>query len=803
VKVPAAAARWRAGVGRALRPLHPLLALGGRRLVVWGALAAALALVLDFVPLLDLLGYDFSFAIGLLAALASVDIGCGVAARARRGGDSPDAFRLGARAAALALSILILPLFLSLANALRVRNCNIGGGLAFFLLLPVASAIYGAGAGVVAGSLFVRRARLVAFALPVVSIIWTLWRLYSDPPVFALDPFGGYFPGPIYDEALRAPKVLIAYRAVNLIWIAAGLALARVLPPAMRRAPAKGRATRVAVAAVLVGAAGVLFHARGDLGFHVRHADLLKILDGERHSNRIVLRYATSTGIKPAELALAMDDLEFRYDQLRDTLGVEPRGPITIYDFPNAEMKKAVVGAASTLYAKPWTREIFVQAWTFPSNRLRHEMAHVFAGEFGDPFFGIALTVSWKGPLPVPRLASGLVEGVAEAADFTDPDGGSTTHQEAAAIIADGRGAPLADVIGAGFSTLSGPRAYTLAGSFCRFLLDTRGAERLRAVYRSAGDFAGVYGQPLSALEAEWRRFLAGQPMSAEQRARAREQFRRPAIFKKVCAREQAARVQEARGLLAAAPARAARLLESACADDPREPTLKVELAQALAAAGETARAQQLLAGAARDGDATAPIRARAASLAGALYFHEADYDNARVALREVLAAATDEGERRTAAAKLRALEDEPARRTLGRALFGDDVLGNLDPVLVFDLMLEFARLHPEDRLGPYLVGRQLATRDPLLALPHLRNACELGPAGARAGGTVAADGAALGQDFARECLRMTALAAFKIGDLQRSQTAASALRRLAADEAERLRADDFLARIAWRHSKS
>ena len=33
-----------------------MVALGGRRLLVWGALASTLALVLDFVPLFDLLG---------------------------------------------------------------------------------------------------------------------------------------------------------------------------------------------------------------------------------------------------------------------------------------------------------------------------------------------------------------------------------------------------------------------------------------------------------------------------------------------------------------------------------------------------------------------------------------------------------------------------------------------------------------------------------------------------------------------------------------------------------------------------
>jgi len=775
-------------LGGALQAVNARL---GRRALIWAALAGLLALVLDFVPLFDLLGYDFSFAMGLLMALASVDIGAGVVQMARRRGEILEVPRAFLTAATASLALLVLPLLSSLVNAARVRNCNVTGGLAFFALLPVASALYGAGAGVVAATLFQRRGRLAAFLIPIGSVAWTLWRLYVDPAVFAFDPFGGYFPGPIYDEAMRVPARLVGYRGVNLLWLSCALAITHAVTPAGAATwqARRWRRGAGALAVLLLAPSLALFAARGALRFHVRKADLLRVLDGELHSNRIVLRYPVA-GSTPADLALTMDDLEFRYDQLREILGVEPAGPITVYQFPNAETKKALVGAATTLYAKPWTREIFVQAAPFPSNRLRHEMAHVFAGAFGDRLFGVAFTIRWKGPLPVPHLASGLIEGVAEAADFTDPDGGSTTHQEAAAIVADGRAPPLASVIGAGFSALSGARAYVLAGSFCRFLYDTRGAERLRALYRSAGDFAGVYGQPLGALDAEWRRFLARQPMSAEQRARAREQFRRPAIFKKVCAREQAARVSEARGLLGPAPARAARLLMEACHDDPIEPTLKVELAQALAATGDTRRALAELGAVTRDGDATAPVRARAANVAAAIYFQLDDFDNTRGALRDVLGAATDEGERRTATAKLRALDDEPARRTLGRALFGDDVTGELDPVLAFHLIGEFARLHPDERLGPYLVGRQLATRDGRLALPYLRAALE-GPGGVP-----------LSADFQRECQRLLMLAAFRTGDLPRSGAAAEWLRANAADEAERLRASDFLARIAWRRSK-
>jgi hypothetical protein len=797
---------------RIIRLVRAGTALAGRRIWVWAGLLGALALALDFVPLFDLLGYDFAFALGLLMALASVDIGHGVVAAAaariapkgapggapqREPDGEPGVWRLVGRAAAAALGTAVLPLLISCANSLRVRNCNLGAGLAFFALLPASTAVYGAGLGALAGMALPRRAgRLVALGLPLASLGWALVRLYVDPPVFAYDPFGGYFPGPIYDEALRPPATLGWFRIANAAWLLTAISAVSLWRARRVRGGWPGRAVMFAGLLLL---SAYFWVSRGTFGFHVRQADLARLLDSERHSNRVVLRYASTAGMKPADVDLLMQDLEFRYDQLREIFGTEPRGPITVFDFPSADEKKAWVGAGGTLYAKPWKRQIFVQGEGFPARRLRHEMAHVFAGAFGDRFFGVALAWRWHGPLPLPHLASGLVEGIAEAADFTDPDGGSTTHQEAAALLHDGHAPALTELMGAGFSAVSGPRAYTVAGSFVRYLLETRGAERLRAIYATAGDFEHVYGTSLGALEDEWKRFLRTQTLSGEQRARAREQFRRPAIFRKVCAREQAARVAEARGLLGAAPARAVALLEQSSCDDPGEPTIRIDLAQALAAAGEPVRALQVLAALARNGEITAPVRARAAAVAAAVHFQRGEVDNARQSILDVLASATDEGERRLAGSKLRALADEGARRTLGRALFGDDVLGNLDPVLLFYLVSEFARLTPDEALGPYLVGRQLAFRDPAAALPVLRLACVPVVPGAEGPGP---DRQALPTDVRRECLRLAMVAAFKIRDLAQSRQAAEALRRESSEEAERLRAGDFLERIDWQRAK-
>jgi hypothetical protein len=786
-----------ASIGRGV--LHHV----GRRGFVWAGLLAVLAVVLDFVPLFDVLGYDFAFALGLAAALTGVDLGHGVVVRGRAAAATSaasEARALGQHvvtALLAALAVLVPPLLLSLANGARVRNCSLGAGLAFFGLLPVGTALFAAPAGVLAATFAPRRGRLVAWLLPVLSLAWALWRLYEGPAVFAFDPFGGYFPGPIYDEALRPTARLLHFRFVNLVWI--GTAVSVGLAAVGRgRDPRRWRRAALLVALPLVIVSGVLFAARGDLGFAIRRVDLTEALDRTLRTEHFVVHYATSAGKTPADVALEAEDYEFRYHQLEQTLGVEPAGTVTVWEFPNADVKKVLVGAGHTLYAKPWTREIFLQTERFPSSRVRHELAHVFAGAFGDRLFGVALAWRWWGPLPVPTLAMGLVEGLAEAADASDPDGTSTIHQDAAAMIADGLAPPLAAIVGAGFSAQSGARAYTLAGSFCTFLLETRGPERLRALYRSAGNFTDVYRTPLANLEDDWRRFLRGQTLTSRDKARASEQFRRPAIFKKVCARELAARLALARGLERAEPPQAVRLLEDACRDDPHEPTYRLELAQARAFAGERRAALEGLGRLAADADVTQPLHAQAASLAAEIQFHAGDFVNATVEEKRVLALSTEDGDRRLATAKLRALETPAARETLGRVLFGDELGGaGADAVLTFHLMSEYARLHPADRVGPYLLGRQLLGRAPAQALPFLRRACD---DEAPLPGRAADD--ALPPLYERECRRMVAEAAYRLGDFERARAALTLLAGEAESEAEQLRALDMRARVAWASSR-
>ena len=779
----------------------------GLRPLIWGGVLALAALALDFVPLFDLLGFDFSFALGLVAAFAAADVGHGAVTAARRAHRPVSLLSLVFSAAVAGLALLAAPLLLSLANALRVRNCNLPVGLAFYVLLPVASALVAAPAGVLVGLLVrgPRLGRVVALTVPAVSIAWALLRLYVDPPVAALDPFGGYFPGPIYDEGLRPSARLVWFRLANLTWIATAVALTGCLshggqpagagPPALawRRFSSRLTLARwLAATVVLLVGSALWFGFRAELGFHQTKHDLVRVLSRRTQSEHFVM-WSDPVGDTPAEIALVHSDLEFRYHQLRAILGSEPRAPITVYRFSSAQAKKDLVGAGGTLYAKPWMREIYVQAEHFPASRLRHELAHVFAGAFGDSLFGVSLAWRWWGPLPVPHLGTGLIEGVAEAADFGDPDGRATLHQQARAMIALGQAPSLARVMGAGFSAESGARAYVLAGSFCRFLLDRFGADKLRAAYRSAGDFEAVYGSPLAELEKSWRDFLDTQPLDARDEARAKERFRKPAIFRKVCARELAERVAEARERMGSMPEVAVRLMESVCRDDPDEPAYRLERAAALAAAGASDQALALARPMLDDETLTWPVRAQAANLIGVVEFHRGHFAETAAAVERSLALATDENEMRMAWAKRRALADAGARGTLGRALFGDGPGRVPDPALVVFLVDEFARRHPEEALGPYLVGRQLAGRDPHLALAPLAQACPLdGPALA----------VPLEPAFLKECRRLYGESAFLAGDLSLARRIYEALRDRASLQADRLRASDFLERIVWQSSQ-
>lgn len=714
---------------------------------------ALAALAMALTPLLALLGFESSLVLALLVSFASAHLGADRVWRARSAaspadGDLADArparavARLFASAWCSGLLLLALPLVILFANALRVKNCSLAAGFAWYALLPVLSAATGSAVGVAAGLAVQRRIAGSALSGSVVlgSIAWGAARFYTAPPVFGFDPFVAYFPGSLYDEELPVSAALLAARGLHLLGALAALTLAAALLDGRRlRLRLRPRAPGLAVAGALLALAWGIArdHLQPLIAPDAR--SLAATLGARIETAHVTLHYSPA-GPWARDIDLVAEDAEFRLSQVTAAFGVPPTGRIEAYLFDSAEHKRTYLGASHTQVAKPWRREIYLQHDAWPHPVIKHELAHAVAGAFGDSIFH----VSRRGL----HINVALIEGAAVAADArlerVDLD------QQVKIMRALGNQPPLDGIMGPGFLAYPSARAYTVAGSFCRFLLERRGRARFRDLYRSGGDFPAAYGASFTSLGEEWSRRIDATPLSERDQSLARERLARPGVFHKVCAHELAVRREEARDLAARGQHDGALArLASVCQDDPDDPEHTADLMDALLVARRepdaTATAERLLAHPkASDGQ-----KARALSLLGDQRLRRRDRSAADL-YRRALALPLDEGQARQLRARLLATLDSPAGSALGRYLVGDAPgprNGALD-LLQAQRVIDAA---PDRGLGHYLIGRQLAAYDrPAEARAALARARELG---------LPDDG------FTLEARRLEAIAAFREGD--------------------------------------
>jgi hypothetical protein len=772
-----------------------------RRSLVWGAILLLVSLVLALQPLFDSLGFEFAFALGLPASLAAADLGAHVVRRARlRGALSTGVAapaRLLAEAVPATLALLVPPLVVISLNALRVRQCDWLFGVQCFLYLPACGVVLGSAAGVTCGLALAPRPRLAALAAWIVvlgSIALGLWRFYAAPPIFGYDPFAGYFPGTLYDEHLDFPAAFgwaRLYQACVATLAIAGVGL-------VHHARGSGRVHRVGAVVAALAAAGAMTLAvqSGRLGFAVDADDIAAALGGVRETEHFVIHYPAGGAFERQIDAIAQEH-ELRWAQVAERLDTRPTRKIHSFYFATAADKARWMGARHTYIAKPWRHEIYVQHDDFPHATLRHEIAHVFAGEFGDPLFRVSVT--WWG-WPPARFNVGLIEGIAVAADWPAGQGGRLTpHQSVRAMKELGLLPPIRRLLQPGFFEFSPQQSYTTAGSFVYFLLERYGPAPVKAVYRaggSPGSFAAAFGKPLAALEAEWHAEIDRAPITDEDIAIARERFRRRAIFARPCPHAVAERLARAeRQARAGDAAGAVRTLERVCKDDPGEPSYKLILAAALERAGDPDRAARTYAEL-HDDDGTrtsAPLRARALWRAADLAARRGDLPGAVTLVDRALALGIDEETRRNLnIRKLAYGTDTPGTRALRAYLLPDaepHPEPGVAPAAAADPQLDLAATLPAALGGPghYLYGRALLLRARFAeAAPQLAAAARAGLADPL---------------VARENDRLLAVAAFLSGDLGVARAAAQRLAAPTQPYPVQLEGEDWLERITFKET--
>jgi tetratricopeptide (TPR) repeat protein len=766
--------------------------LVARRTWIWAALLLALSIGLAFAPLFDSLGFEWAFAMSVPASLAAADLGA-TFVRRQRPTHQLTVWSSCACAAAVAVCLLVPPLLAISLNAVRVRQCDWSFGLLCFASLPVVSALLGSAAGVVAQLWLPRRPILsaaLAWLVVLGSIVVGVVRFYRAPAIFGYDPFAGYFPGTLYDEELRLGAAFWWSRLYQVSFALAALAIAAFFrdPPRQRR--------NLAIAGVSAAATLTLYLMSGRLGFIVSAGDVADALGGRRETEHFVIHYPRGPRLDPLIDAIAAEH-EFRFAQATKRLGATPKQKIDSFYFLSADQKARWMGARNTYIAKPWRHEIYIQHEDFPHPTLRHEIAHVVAGEFGDPLFHIS--VSWLGWPPV-RFNVGMIEGIAVAADWPAGSGGRLTpHQSVRAMQELDLLPPVRALLAPGFFGFSPAQSYTTAGSFVYFLLQRYGTAKVQRLYRVGGaprEFPGIFGKSLAELETEWHAEIAQAPLAPEDLEIARERYRKRAIFGRPCPHAVAERLEQAEGELAAGkPKRAVLTLERVCKDDPGEPNYRLLLGAMLGRAGEQQLALATYQALYQD-DGTrysAPLRARALWRAAELLVRVGDREPAAVLVTRALGLAIDEDTRRHLTILRKALvapPGDPGMRALRDFLVPPETP---DPLPVTDapvpppekdpVLARAAQLPPLlGALGHYLYGRQLIARGQW----------------AEAEGELS-EAAAGGLDeplVRRENDRLLTKAAFLAGDRVGARAAATRLGDAAQPLPVRLEAEDWLERI-------
>ncbi len=482
------------------------------------------ALVCTQIPLLNYLGYEFSFFNALVAGFL-----CGFLLLARWKQHQPESdeeyWKLVGQVLSRSGLAILIPLTLITANAAFVKNCSFTQGFRLYILYVAPSVVFCVSLAALASVVATKFKKTLYVVLIGVVLAHIPFVTLTRPQIFAFNPIAGYFPGLTYDESISGELRLLVYRIGT---IAASLSLLTVSAATLRVANSKlgkrlGQKWPLRYVALSLAGftiCGGIYRISDGIGLSSSERYIAKVLGGVQITQHFNIIYPEKSvdARKLRELILLH---EYLYDQLCEEWRVSPRRAITVFLYATPKQKERLIGAATTDFTKPWLRQININLDDV-DGALKHEMVHALLAERGIPFLQVAPN-------------SGLIEGAAVASERFEYD--ESLHRLSAEIFALGLHPDVAGMFSlSGFFKSYPGVSYVLAGSFCRYLIDRYGVEKFEKLYRSS-DFEQLYGKNVDTLVAHWRSALATTYVSDYNLRKAAFLFKRSPVFGKECVR--------------------------------------------------------------------------------------------------------------------------------------------------------------------------------------------------------------------------------------------------------------------------
>jgi hypothetical protein len=492
------------------------------------------------VPLFNYLGFEFSaFTVvlaGLVGGLLTLSLWKQTDCECKT-----DVWQFVGEIAFVQCILLVIPFLISLANVLFVKNCSIGDGMVFYALTVVPGVLFSVAVAMVVGIVFEKWRKTIFIVLYILVLLHIPLVTFFRPQIFAFNPILGFFPGFTYDETLQVTQRLLIYRlatcAASGCLVTSAVWIWHIRFHRKERTDASYQSfpfIEIVILALLLPIVLVMMLFSDRLGFSSSQHYIQQKLVGNYQTTHFEIIYPAGS-VKREQIEQLGRLHEYYYSNLSHALNVQLQERIVSFLYSSPEEKGKLIGAGRTDIAKPWLRQIHMNLTDVEAG-LKHEMAHILAGEFG-----------WS-PLKISHN-SGLVEGIAVAVGddvlYDEP-----LDRAAALVFAAGVNPDMESLFSFfGFVKVNAGVSYALAGSFCKFLIDSFGIDQFKKLYLS-GDFVLTYNRTLPSLLTDWRTIVHRQQFTTDDSIKAQYFFRRSSIFGKECARVLANLNSETRELL-------------------------------------------------------------------------------------------------------------------------------------------------------------------------------------------------------------------------------------------------------------
>ncbi len=469
-------------------------------------------LLLQF-PLTNILGFEYSFVNGIVLCFFG---GMMTIIFCRKNGFYIDK-RIFPELSRAYIIFITIPFLISIIASFFIQNCSLLDGIYFYFVLTLPSLIIGVALGFISVFISTKFTKTIFVIIFFLILMIPFAEFYYNPQVYFYNPIFGYYPGTIYDETIRIDWKLIIYRILNLFYFGS---ISSFLIFNFLKGKRNSRLKKSMILFSCLMMAIIFYFLSSSFGFLSTSGSIKQELGGRLKTRHFEICYDKSISKPRIELIGLLT--EYFYENVETALQVRNNETITVFIFKDQGQKKKLMGSANADVAKPWLKQIYIEAGNYNST-LKHEIVHVLAGGFGKTPFKIAS-----------NLNPALTEGVASAIDYCS--GNYTNHYLAFLALENGYSIPLTKLFsGLSFFGQVSTLSYIYAGSFCKYLIDEFGIEKFKEFY-SGTDFEISFGRSLTNVEKTYFEFLKRYSYENNPDA-AKLFFARPPIFKKVCAR--------------------------------------------------------------------------------------------------------------------------------------------------------------------------------------------------------------------------------------------------------------------------